>query len=184
MGNFNLIPIGLPGLVMIEPQVFTDERGYFMETYSESAFAEAGLAVCFVQDNQSYSRQGVLRGMHFQRCHPQAKLVRVLLGEIFDATIDLRPNSRTYGQWFGMVLSAKNRRQLFIPEGFAHGFLVLSDEAEIFYKASTLYRPDDEGGIRWDDPQIRIQWPVDQVQQLTLSEKDRSWPSLQSAFVG
>ena len=147
-----------------------------METYKESDFREAGLCYSFVQDNQSSSRKGVLRGLHFQKTHPQAKLVRVLKGEVFDVAVDLRKDSPTYGQWVGAVLSEENRRQFMIPRGFAHGFVVMSDYAEFAYKCDELYHPEDEGGIMWNDPEIGIDWP--DVGEIILSEKDKCHPSL------
>ena len=147
-----------------------------METYKESDFKEAGLDYNFVQDNQSSSRKGVLRGLHFQKTHPQAKLVRVLKGEVFDVAVDLRKDSPTYGQWVGVVLSEENKRQFMIPRGFAHGFVVMSDYAEFAYKCDELYHPEDEGGIMWNDPAIGIEWP--EVGEIILSEKDKVHPSL------
>ena len=167
---------GIEGLCVITPSVFGDARGYFMETYKESDFIAAGLDYRFVQDNQSSSRKGVLRGLHFQKEHPQAKLVRVLSGEVFDVAVDLREGSGTYGKWTGVLLSAENRRQFMIPRGFAHGFLVISDYAEFAYKCDELYHPEDEGGIIWNDPDIAVDWP--DVGELILSEKDRRLPVL------
>ncbi len=181
MGKFSFQETELPGLYLIEPTVFGDERGFFLETYNEAAFREAGLRYTFVQDNQSFSRRGVLRGLHFQRRYPQAKLVRVLRGEVFDAAVDLRRDSPAYGRWFGAVLSEENRRMLLIPRGFAHGFLVLSGEAELAYKCDELYHPEDEGGLRYDDPSIGIRWP--EAGELILSEKDRGFPGLSESGV-
>lgn len=166
----------IEGLCIIEPAVHGDERGYFMETYKESDFAAAGLDYKFVQDNQSSSKKGVLRGLHFQKTHPQAKLVRVLSGEVFDVAVDLRKNSETYGKWAGVLLSAENHRQFMIPRGFAHGFLVVSDYAEFAYKCDDFYHPDDEGGIMWNDPDIGIDWG--DVSGVILSEKDKKHPLL------
>lgn len=163
---------------MIEPTVFGDNRGYFMETYNYKEFKEAGLDMIFVQDNQSKSRKGVLRGLHFQHNFPQGKLVRVTKGEVFDVAVDLRKKSKTYGKWYGVILSEENKKQLYIPEGFAHGFLVLSDEAEFVYKCTDYYHPEDEGGIRWDDPDIGIEWPLQQIEEVLLSEKDKKWSTL------
>ena len=174
---FNFIKTSIDGVVIIEPQVFGDNRGYFMETYKETDFKEAGLNYTFVQDNQSKSRKGVLRGLHFQINHPQAKLVRVIKGEVFDVAVDLRKGSPTYGKWEGAVLSEDNKRMLMIPRGFAHGFLVLSDEAEFIYKCDDVYHPNDEGGISYDDPSINIKWPKVDV-ELLLSEKDKHHPRL------
>ena len=167
---------GIEGLCVITPAVHGDNRGYFMETYKESDFKAAGLDYNFVQDNQSSSRKGVLRGLHFQKTHPQAKLVRVLKGEVFDVAVDLRKGSETYGQWVGAVLSDENHRQFMIPRGFAHGFLVLSDYAEFTYKCDDVYHPEDEGGIMWNDPAIGIDWK--DVGEIILSEKDKHHPSL------
>ena len=159
MGNFTFTETKIKGVYIIDVKTYGDERGYFMETYKESDFVAAGLDYRFVQDNQSSSRKGVLRGLHFQKAHPQAKLVRVLKGEVFDVAVDLRKDSETYGQWVGVLLSEKNHRQFMIPRGFAHGFLVVSDLAEFAYKYDELYHPEDEGGIMWNDPAIGIEWP-------------------------
>ena len=175
MGKFVFNKTDIDGVYIIEPTVFGDERGYFMETYSETDFAEAGLNYKFVQDNQSSSRKGVLRGLHFQKNHPQAKLVRVLSGEVFDVAVDLRENSPTYGKWVGALLSAENKKQLMIPRGFAHGFLVVSDKAEFAYKCDEFYHPEDEGGIMYDS--AGIEWPEVDT-ELTLSEKDLKHPTL------
>ena len=176
MGKFKFEPTKIEGVYVIEPTVFGDERGYFMETYSEADFREAGLDYNFVQDNQSSSRRGVLRGLHFQKTHPQAKLVRVLSGEVFDVAVDLRENSPTYGEWVGELLSADNKKQLMIPRGFAHGFLVVSETAEFAYKCDEFYHPEDEGGIMWDS--AGIEWPEVEG-ELTLSEKDLKHPKLE-----
>lgn len=178
MGSFTFGPTRLDGVYVIDVRIHGDDRGYFMETYQESDFRAAGLNYTFVQDNQSASRRGVLRGLHFQKEHPQAKLVRVLQGEVFDVAVDLRRNSRTYGQWIGTILSGENRRQMLIPRGFAHGYLVLSDTAEFAYKCDDLYHPEDEGGILWNDPDIGIEWP--RIGPLILSEKDRKLPTLKA----
>lgn len=175
MGKFVFNKTDIDGVYIIEPTVFGDERGYFMETYSETDFAEAGLNYKFVQDNQSSSRKGVLRGLHFQKNHPQAKLVRVLSGEVFDVAVDLRENSPTYGKWVGALLSAENKKQLMIPRGFAHGFLVVSDKAEFAYKCDEFYHPEDEGGIMYDS--AGIEWPEVDT-ELILSEKDLKHPTL------
>jgi dTDP-4-dehydrorhamnose 3,5-epimerase len=168
----------IEGLKVVTPQVFGDARGYFMETYNEKDFAAAGLDVRFVQDNQSASARGVLRGLHFQSKHPQDKLVRVVSGEVFDVAVDIRAGSPTYGQWYGLTLSAENKKQFFIPQGFAHGFLVLSDYAEFAYKCSEFYYPDDEGGLPYNDPQIGIEWPLAAGQEPILTERDKRWLSL------
>lgn len=162
-------------LVVIEPKVFEDSRGYFFEAYNKNAFHELGLDYDFVQDNQSYSTKGVLRGLHFQKHFPQAKLVRVLEGEVFDVAVDLRKNSPTFGKWFGVKLSAENKKMFMIPRGFAHGFLVLSDTAVFSYKCDDFYHPNDEGGIMFDDPDIGIEWPKIDVEYI-LSEKDKKHP--------
>lgn len=150
---------GIAGLCVITPAVHGDQRGYFMETYSQRDMAEAGLDIPFVQDNQSMSTKGVLRGLHYQIKFPQTKLVRVIRGTVFDVAVDLRPGSETYGKWYGIELTAENKKQFLIPKGFAHGFLVLSDEAEFCYKCDNFYHPNDEGGIAWNDPAIGVQWP-------------------------
>lgn len=171
----------IEGVYIIEPKVFGDERGYFMETYRESDFREAGLDYKFVQDNQSRSRKGVLRGLHYQRNFPQAKLVRVISGVVFDVAVDLRKNSPTYGKWVGAILSSENKRMLMIPRGFAHGFVVLSDTAEFVYKCDEMYHPEDEGGILWNDPNIGIVWPYQE--DPLLSEKDKKHPTLKESKV-
>lgn len=176
MSNFTFHKAEIEGVYIIDVKTYGDHRGYFMETYKESDFAEAGVNCRFVQDNQSSSRKGVLRGLHFQKTHPQAKLVRVLRGEVFDVAVDLRGNSATYGKWVGVRLSAENHRQFLIPRGFAHGFLVLSDEAEFAYKCDDLYHPEDEGGILWNDPDVAIEWP--DAGEVLLSEKDLKNPTL------
>ena len=166
MGKFEFIKTSIEGVYVIEPTVFGDERGYFMETYHAGEFKEAGLDVVFVQDNQSKSRKGVLRGLHFQYNKPQGKLVRVIKGKVFDVAVDLRKDSPTYGQWEGVILSEENKKQFYVPEGFAHGFLVLSDEAEFTYKCTDFYDAEDEGGILWNDPEIGIEWPIDDMMKL------------------
>ena len=178
---------GIEGLCVITPAVHGDHRGYFMETYSQRDMAEAGLDITFVQDNQSMSTKGVLRGLHFQKQYAQTKLVRVIKGAVFDVAVDLRPGSGTYGKWFGIELTEENKKQFLIPRGFAHGFLVLSDTAEFCYKCDDFYHPNDEGGLAFDDPAIGIVWPgVDltartcQGQPLNMSEKDLKWPGLNS----
>ncbi|MCR4939972.1 MAG: dTDP-4-dehydrorhamnose 3,5-epimerase [Treponemataceae bacterium] len=184
---------GIEGLYVITPKVHGDSRGYFMETYNQNDMKEAGLDIVFVQDNQSMSTKGVLRGLHFQKEYPQMKLVRVIKGSVFDVAVDIRQGSETYGKWFGVELSEENKKQFLIPKGFAHGFLVLSDVAEFCYKCSDFYHPDDEGGIAWNDPEIGIEWPgLEGLYKnsasaegytvfglpLTLSEKDQKWPRL------
>jgi len=178
MSKFKFIETPIEDLYIIEPTVFGDHRGYFMETYNEKDFKEAGLDMKFVQDNQSKSKKGVLRGLHFQHKYPQGKLVRVIKGEVFDVAVDLRKNSKTYGKWYGVILSEENKRQFYIPEGFAHGFLVLSDEAEFTYKCTDFYHPEDECGIIWNDPDIGIDWPLEDIEEVILSEKDKKWKTL------
>jgi dTDP-4-dehydrorhamnose 3,5-epimerase len=173
MGQFKFTETKIKGVYIIEPKVFGDHRGYFMETYNYEDFKNAGLDMVFVQDNQSKSKKGVLRGLHFQKQHAQGKLVRVISGEVFDVAVDLRKNSPTYGQWEGIRLSAENKKQFYIPEGFAHGFLVLSDEAEFVYKCTDFYHPEFEGGILWNDPDIGIEWPMDGIEEVLLSDKDK-----------
>lgn len=180
MSKFKLIETDIDDLYIIEPTVFGDDRGYFMETYNARDFKEIGLNLNFVQDNESCSKKGVLRGLHFQYEHPQGKLVRVIKGEVFDVAVDLRKNSKTYGKWYGVILSEENKRQFYVPEGFAHGFLVLSDMAVFTYKCTDFYHPEDEGGILWNDPDININWPLDRVEEVILSEKDKKWGNLKS----
>lgn len=172
---------GIKGLRVIEPTVYGDARGYFMETYNYEDFAACGIGCKFVQDNQSASKKGVLRGLHFQINYPQDKLVRVVNGEVFDVAVDLRQDSATFGKWFGVVLSAENRKQFFIPKNFAHGFIVLSDYAEFCYKVTDFYHPNDEGGLLWSDPDIGVKWPMpkDMTEvDLILSKKDKEWKGL------
>ena len=173
MGKLNFKETEIEGVYIIEPTVFGDNRGYFMETYNYKEFKEAGLGMVFVQDNQSKSKKGVLRGLHFQKKYPQGKLVRVISGEVFDVAVDIRKGSKTYGKWVGVILSEDNKRQFYIPEGFAHGFLVLSDEAEFTYKCTEFYHPEDEGGIAWNDPDIGVEWPLSGIDEITLSDKDK-----------
>lgn len=183
-GNFTFTDTSIEGVKIIEVKTYGDSRGYFMETYKQSDFVAGGIGCVFVQDNQSSSVRGVLRGLHFQTDHPQSKLVRVVSGKVFDVAVDLRKDSATYGKWEGVVLSAENKRQFFIPRGFAHGFLVLSDSAEFCYKCDDVYHPGDEGGLMWNDPKIGIEWPAldgddhFDESQLVLSDKDRRHPPL------
>lgn len=181
MGKFKRIDTSIEGVCVIEPTVFGDSRGYFMETYSDQEFAEIGLNYKFVQDNQSKSKKGVLRGLHFQKENSQAKLVRVIKGEVFDVAVDLRPGSKTYGKWEGVRLSEENKKMFMIPRGFAHGFLVLSDEAEFTYKCDDVYNPNAEGGLAWNDKDVAIEWPLENIkeEELLTSEKDAKWPSLE-----
>lgn len=176
MSNFTFIETKINGVYIIDVKTYGDHRGYFMETYKEEDFNAAGLDYRFVQDNQSSSRKGVLRGLHFQKTFPQAKLVRVIRGEVFDVAVDLRKGSETYGQWVGVLLSDENHRQFLIPRGFAHGFVVVSDHAEFAYKCDEKYHPEDEGGILWNDPDINIEWP--EVGEIILSDKDIINPTL------
>jgi len=178
MSKFKKIETGIEGLYVIEPTVFEDDRGYFMETYSKKEFETIGINTEFVQDNQSKSSKGVLRGLHFQINYPQSKLVRVIKGEVYDVAVDLRKDSKTYGKYYGIVLSDKNKAQFLIPRGFAHGFLVLSNEAEFVYKCDDFYHPGDEGGLIFDDKTINIDWPFEKIggkDKLILSEKDKKW---------
>ncbi|WP_238915466.1 dTDP-4-dehydrorhamnose 3,5-epimerase [Clostridium sp. YIM B02555] len=178
MGNFKFIKSEIDGAYIVEPKVFGDERGYFMEVYNEEAFKEAGLNMTFVQDNESKSSKGVLRGLHFQRKHSQGKLVRVTKGEVFDVAVDLRIGSETYGKWEAVILSDENKKQFYIPKGFAHGFLVLSEEAVFNYKCTDFYAAEYDSGVMWNDPDIDIKWPLDRIQNMILSEKDKKHPSL------
>lgn len=173
MSKFNFIETKLKDLYIIEPTIFGDSRGYFMETYNKREFLEAGLDMEFVQENESKSKKGVLRGLHFQTENVQGKLVRVAFGEVYDVAVDLRIGSPTYGLWEGVILSSENKRQFYVPEGFAHGFLVLSNEAVFNYMCTNYYNADYEGGILWNDKDINIEWPLDKVDSVILSEKDK-----------
>ncbi len=177
MGKIIVESTPIEGLRVITPTVFGDNRGYFMETYNIADFKEAGIDCEFVQDNQSASKKGVIRGLHFQINYPQDKLVRVIRGEVFDVAVDMRKGSKTYGQWYGVRLSEENKKMFFIPKNFAHGFLVLSDYAEFTYKCTELYHPNDEGGIIYNDPDIGIKWPVEDGIELIFSDKDKKWPT-------
>ncbi len=178
MGKFQVETCEIEGLKIITPTVFGDERGYFMETYQYEDFKAVGIDVTFVQDNQSASKKGVLRGLHFQINYPQDKLVRVISGEVYDVAVDLREGSPTYGQWHGELLSAENKKQFFIPKNFAHGFLVLSEYAEFCYKCTDYYHANDEGGLLWSDPEIGVKWPIPEGMELTISDKDKKWGSI------
>ena len=198
MGQIKVTKCPIEGLYIIEPTVHGDNRGYFVETYNQRDFHEAGLTMTFVQDNQSMSVKGVLRGLHFQKEYPQGKLVRAIKGRVFDVAVDLRKDSETYGQWFGVELSEENKKQFYISEGFAHGFLVLSDTAEFCYKVTDFYHPGDEGGLAWNDPAIGIEWPeltgdyrgnagaegyaLQDGTPIRLSDKDQKWLGLQDTF--
>ncbi len=181
MSNFTFTKTEIDGVYIIDIKKYGDDRGCFFETYKASDFRKAGLDYSFVQDNQSSSRKGVLRGLHFQKTHPQAKLVRVLNGEVFDVAVDLRRGSSTYGKWVGVFLSGDNCRQLMIPRGFAHGFVVVSNYAEFSYKCDDFYLPEDEGGIAWNDSCVGIKWP--DVGEIILSEKDKKHPKLEDCRV-
>ena len=199
MGQIKVTKAPIDGLYIIEPTVHGDSRGYFMETYNQKDMEEAGLNMTFVQDNESMSRKGVLRGLHYQKQYPQGKLVRVIEGEVFDVAVDLRKDSPTFGQWYGAVLSDENKKQFYISPGFAHGFLVLSDVARFCYKCTDFYHPGDEGGLAWNDPEIGIKWPklvgsysgnadstgyqLADGTPLNLSDKDKKWLGLKDSFV-
>ena len=182
MGQIQVTHCEIEGLAIIQPTVHGDDRGYFMETYNQKDMQDAGLAMTFVQDNQSMSVKGVLRGLHYQINHPQGKLVRVIFGRVFDVAVDLRKNSQTFGAWHGEILSAENKKQFYIPEGFAHGFYVLSDTAEFAYKCTDFYHPGDEGGLAWNDPEIGVEWPIEEGMKLIISEKDQKWGGLKDTF--
>lgn len=179
--NCEVDGVEIEGLKVITPSVFGDARGYFMETYNYNDFAAAGIDCQFVQDNQSSSKKGVLRGLHFQINYPQDKLVRVVSGEVFDVAVDLREGSETYGKWYGVRLSAENKKQFFIPKNFAHGFIVLSESAEFCYKCTDFYHPNDEGGLLWSDPEIGVEWPMPEgmtKEELIISDKDTKWSGI------
>ena len=182
MGKIKVTRCEIEGLCVIEPTVFRDARGYFVETYNYNDFKAEGLDMVFVQDNQSMSVKGVLRGLHYQKQFPQGKLVRCVRGTVFDVAVDLRASSTTYGKWYGVELSAENQKQFYIPEGFAHGFIVLSDEAEFAYKCTDFYHPGDEGGLAWNDPEIGVEWPIEEGMELIISEKDQKWGGLSETF--
>lgn len=198
MGQIKVTKCPIEGLYIIEPTVHGDERGYFVETYNQRDMEEVGLNMVFVQDNQSMSKKGVLRGLHFQKQYPQGKLVRTIKGRVFDVAVDLRKGSATYGQWFGVELSEENKKQFYVSEGFAHGYMVLSDVAEFCYKVTDFYHPGDEGGLAWNDPDIGIVWPevigeysgsastegyvMNDGTKLNINERDQHWPGIQNAF--
>lgn len=178
MSKFKITKCEIEGLYILEPKVFYDDRGYFMETYNQNDFDELGLNMKFVQDNESKSKRGVLRGLHFQKKHPQGKLVRVIKGSVYDVAVDIRKNSKTFGKWVGVELSEENKKQFYIPQGFAHGFLVLSEGAQFVYKCSDFYHPEDEGGIIYNDSTINISWPIPEDMEVVISEKDKKWGGL------
>ncbi len=180
MGKITVETCEIEGLKIITPAVYGDERGYFYESYQYEDYKAAGIPEVFVQDNQSASKKGVLRGLHFQKQFPQDKLVRVIRGEVFDVVVDLREGSKTYGKWHGVILSEENKKQFFVPKNFAHGFLVLSDYAEFCYKVTDFYHPNDEGGILYNDSAIGIQWPVPDGMELILAERDKNWGGIDS----
>ena len=183
MGNFNFIETKINDIYIIEPKVFGDNRGYFMETYNKKDFFEAGLTMEFVQDNESKSKKGVLRGLHFQTKHTQGKLVRVTKGQVFDVAVDLRSGSPTFGKWEGVILSEENKRQFYVPEGFAHGFLVMSDVAVFNYKCTDYYAPEYDSGLLWNDEDINIQWPLTGIEDILLSDKDRVQKKLKDIVI-
>ncbi|KAJ51377.1 dTDP-4-dehydrorhamnose 3,5-epimerase [Clostridium tetanomorphum] len=182
MANFKFIKTFIDDVYIIENKVFNDKRGYFMESYNLREFVQNELSKKFVQDNESKSRKGVLRGLHFQKKYPQGKLIRVIEGEVFDVAVDIRAKSKTLGQWIGVYLSEENKRQLYIPEGFAHGFLVVSDTAKFIYKCTEMYHPEDECGIIWNDADVNIHWPINRVEEIILSEKDKKWKGLNTVI--
>jgi dTDP-4-dehydrorhamnose 3,5-epimerase len=177
MDKFKLIETPISGLIIIEIKIFKDDRGFFIESYNKEAFKKLGINAEFVQDNHSFSKKGVLRGLHFQLKYPQGKLVRVISGRVFDVAVDLRKESPTFGKWFGVELSGDNCLQFYIPPGFAHGFIALEDDTHFFYKCTNYYHPEDESGIIWNDSTLNIKWPVDQVDKLIISEKDSKLPT-------
>lgn len=182
MGQIIVTRCEIEGLAVIEPLVHGDERGSFFESYNYNDMKEAGIDRIFVQDNQSTSPKGVLRGMHFQKNYPQAKLVRVIRGRVYDVAVDIRKDSKTFGKWFGVELSAENKKQFYVPEGFAHGYMVLSEDAEFCYKCTDFYHPGDDGGLRYNDPEIGIQWPVEEGVQIKVNERDANWEDLSKTF--
>jgi len=198
MGQIKVTTCPIEGLYIIEPAIHGDSRGYFTETYNQNDMHEAGLDMVFVQDNQSMSVKGVLRGLHYQKEFPQGKLVRVIKGRVFDVAVDLRNNSSTYGKWYGVELTEENKKQFYVSEGFAHGFLVLSETAEFCYKVTDFYHPGDEGGLAWNDPEIGIEWPeligtydgtasaenylLSDGTRLNLSDKDQKWLGFKDTF--
>ena len=179
MMSIKYIKTDIPGVMLLEPKVFKDSRGFFMETFHQNKYAEMGIDHAFIQDNYSHSTQGTLRGLHYQLKHPQEKLIYVITGEIFDVAVDIRQGSPTFGQCVGEYLSDQNKRQIFIPEGFAHGFCVTSETADVLYKTTDLYNPDDEYGVLWSDPDIGVDWPVEVP---IVSDKDKQYPRLRNAI--
>jgi dTDP-4-dehydrorhamnose 3,5-epimerase len=180
VNKFNFVQTKIKDLYIIEPLVLGDSRGYFMESYTKRDFDEAGLTMAFVQDNESKSQKGVLRGLHFQTKHTQGKLVRVVEGEVFDVAVDLRDGSPTFGLWEGVLLTAENKKQFYVPEGFAHGFLVVSEEVVFQYKCTDYYAPEYDGGILWNDPDIGIEWPLQGIEEVLLSDKDKKQPTFKA----
>lgn len=179
MAEFNIVNTCINGLFIIEPEIFIDNRGHFYESYNENEFKKYGIDKKFVQDNVSFSIKGVLRGLHFQNSRPQGKLTRVIVGEVYDVVVDLRIDSHTFGKWYGIILSGKNKKMLYIPEGFAHGFYVLSDYAIFEYKCTDFYTPTDQGGIIWNDSFLEIDWPISGSQEIILSQQDKKWGTLE-----
>ncbi len=178
MDNFNFVETGFDGLWVIEPKVYGDDRGFFMETYNKVEFSAKGIPTEFVQDNHSKSQKGVMRALHFQKKYPQGKLVRVTKGSVWDVGVDMRKDSKTYGQWYGVEISAENKKMFYLPPGFAHGFVALEDDTEFLYKCTEVYHPEDEGGIIWNDPDLNIKWPIDF--EPILSDKDKEHPKFTS----
>jgi dTDP-4-dehydrorhamnose 3,5-epimerase len=182
MGGFKFFETDIDGIYIIKPIVYADNRGFFMEIHKGMDFENNGINQRFVQDNISISKKGVLRGLHFQRKNPQGKLIKVIQGEIFDAAVDIRIESKTFGKWIGFTLNESENRELFIPEGFAHGFLVLSDTAKVLYKCTDYYNPSEESGLIWNDPEIGIEWPLGRIEEVILSDKDKKWLRLRDYF--
>ena len=183
MGKFKFSKTEIEDIYIIEPMVYADNRGYFMEMYNDKDFKNNGIYQEFIQDNISISKKGVLRGLHFQRKNPQGKLIKVIHGEIFDAAVDIRVESNTFGKWVGFTLNESENRELFIPGGFAHGFLVLSDTAKVLYKCTDYYNPYEESGLIWSDPEIGIEWPLDRIEEVILSDKDKKWLRLRDSII-
>jgi len=179
MSDFKFLPQSIPGLYLIEPKVFGDHRGFFMEHYNQKDFEAAGIGLPFIQDNHSRSQKGILRGLHFQKTHPQGKLIRVVAGSVFDAVVDLRKGSPAFGHWWGIELKAEEHKMVYIPRGCAHGFLTLTENVDFMYKCTDFYYPEDEAGLIWNDPHVNIEWPLDRIDGTPkLSERDKKWPTL------